>query len=71
MQKNAVKFSPIVGWAAVCNGYINASPDLQVVVDKVEKAGGKLLAPRVEIPAGFIAIIIDSEGNKVGLHAEK
>jgi predicted enzyme related to lactoylglutathione lyase len=51
--------------------YINASPDLQVVVDKVEKAGGKVLAPRVEIPAGFIAIIIDTEGNKVGLHAEK
>lgn len=51
--------------------YINASPDLQFVIDKVEKAGGKVLAPRVEIPAGFIAIIIDTEGNKVGLHAEK
>ena len=51
--------------------YINASPDLQLVIDKVEKAGGKVLAPRVEIPAGFIAIIIDTEGTKVGLHAEK
>jgi uncharacterized protein len=51
--------------------YINASPDLQVVIDKVEKAGGKVIVPRIEIPAGFIAIIIDTEGNKVGLHAEK
>ncbi|THU41599.1 VOC family protein [Niastella caeni] len=51
--------------------YINASPDLQLVVDKVEKAGGKVIVPRMEIPAGFIAIIIDTEGNKVGLHAEK
>ena len=51
--------------------YINASPDLQVVVDKVEKAGGKVIVPRMEIPAGFIAVIIDTEGNKVGLHAEK
>ena len=51
--------------------YINASPDLQLAVDKVEKAGGKVIVPRMEIPAGFIAIIIDTEGNKVGLHAEK
>ncbi len=51
--------------------YINASPDLQTVVDKVEQAGGKVIVPRMQIPAGFIAVIIDSEGNKVGLHAEK
>ncbi|HUP12682.1 MAG TPA: VOC family protein [Niastella sp.] len=51
--------------------YINASPNLQLVVDKVEKAGGKVIVPRMEIPAGFIAIIMDSEGNTVGLHAEK
>lgn len=51
--------------------YINASPSIQTVLDKVEKAGGKVIAPRIQIPAGFIAIIIDSEGNKVGLHAEQ
>jgi len=51
--------------------YINASPDLQQVVDRVEKAGGKVVVPRIEIPAGYIALIIDSEGNKVGLHAEQ
>jgi uncharacterized protein len=50
--------------------YINASPSLQTVLDKVEKAGGKILTGKIAIPAGFIAMILDSEGNKVGLHAE-
>ncbi len=50
--------------------YINASPDIQIVLDKVEQTGGKILVPKTKIPAGFIAIIIDSEGNKIGLHAE-
>lgn len=51
--------------------YINASPHIQTVLDKVEQAGGKILAPKTVIPAGFIAIIMDTEGNKVGLHAEQ
>ena len=51
--------------------YINASPNIQTVLDKVEQAGGKVIAPKMQIRAGFIAIIIDSEGNKVGLHAEQ
>jgi predicted enzyme related to lactoylglutathione lyase len=51
--------------------YINASPAIQTVLDKVEKAGGKIIVPRTAIPAGFIAIMIDTEGNKVGLHAEQ
>jgi predicted enzyme related to lactoylglutathione lyase len=51
--------------------YINASPSIQTVLDKVEKAGGKVILPRTKMPAGFIAVIIDSEGNKIGLHAEE
>ncbi len=50
--------------------YINASPTLQEVLNKVEPAGGKIIIPRTQIPAGFIAVIRDIEGNKVGLHAE-
>ncbi|MFB6455534.1 VOC family protein [Chitinophaga sp. Hz27] len=50
--------------------YINGSPDIHTVLEKVEKAGGKIILPRTPIPAGFIALIIDSEGNRVGLHAE-
>jgi predicted enzyme related to lactoylglutathione lyase len=51
--------------------YINASPGIQTVLDKVVQAGGKIIAPKTLIPAGYIAIIIDTEGNKIGLHAEK
>jgi predicted enzyme related to lactoylglutathione lyase len=51
--------------------YINASPNIQAVLDKVAQAGGKVIAPKTQIAAGFLAIIIDSEGNKVGLHAEQ
>lgn len=51
--------------------YINASPDIQIVLDKVEKAGGKIVVPKTALPFGSIAVIIDSEGNRIGLHAEK
>lgn len=51
--------------------YINASPNIQAVLDKVKHAGGQIISPKIQIPPGFIAIIIDTEGNKVGLHAEQ
>ncbi|MBB6499367.1 VOC family protein [Pedobacter cryoconitis] len=51
--------------------YINASPAIQTVLDKVEQAGGKIITPKMQIPPGFIAVIMDSAGNRIGLHAEK
>jgi predicted enzyme related to lactoylglutathione lyase len=51
--------------------YINASPNIQLVLDRVEKAGGKIVVPKTVLPFGSIAVIIDSEGNKIGLHSEK
>ncbi len=51
--------------------YINASPYIQSILDKVEQAGGKILMPKTKMNAGFIAIILDSEGNRIGLHAEQ
>ena len=50
--------------------YLNASPLLSVAVDKVAAAGGKVIQAPNKIPAGNIAIILDTEGNRVGLHAE-
>lgn len=50
--------------------YINASPEIQRVLERVESAGGKILVPKTKIPPGFIAVIMDSEGNRIGLHAE-
>ena len=51
--------------------YLNANPDVQNVLDKVESAGGKIFVPKTQISPefGFMGIIIDSEGNRVGLHS--
>jgi predicted enzyme related to lactoylglutathione lyase len=52
--------------------YLNANPKIQPVVDRVEAAGGKVVMPPMEISPeiGKMAFIIDSEGNKVGIHAQ-
>ena len=50
--------------------YLNASPFIQTVIDKIVPAGGNVVLPKTKIPAGYISIFIDTEGNKVGLHAE-
>ena len=51
--------------------YLNGNPDLQKVLDKVETAGGKIMVPKTEISPeyGFMAVIIDTEGNRIGLHS--
>lgn len=51
--------------------YLNANPDLQQVLDKVEAAGGKIMVPKTEISPeyGFMGVFIDSEGNRIGLHS--
>jgi uncharacterized protein len=50
--------------------YLNCGEDLSPVLGRVEGAGGKVLVPKTDIsPHGFFAFILDSEGNKVGLHS--
>ncbi|NIQ05072.1 MAG: VOC family protein, partial [Candidatus Korarchaeota archaeon] len=51
--------------------YLNANPDLQKVLDKVEGSGGKISIPKRLITEdnGYMAVIIDSEGNRVALHS--
>jgi predicted enzyme related to lactoylglutathione lyase len=51
--------------------YLNADPSLDAVLARVERAGGKVAVPRTGLPGdmGSFAHIIDSEGNRVGLHA--
>jgi len=42
--------------------------DIDKVLSKVEKLGGKIIRPKWEIPSvGMVAIIADSEGNSIGL----
>ena len=52
--------------------FLNGDPDLQVMLDRVEGAGGKILVPRTAIgmDAGYFAMIADTEGNTVGLHSQ-
>ncbi len=51
--------------------YLNGNPDLQSVLDKVEAAGGKIMVPKMNISPeyGFMAVILDTEGNRIGLHS--
>lgn len=53
--------------------YLNANPDLQLVLNRIEQAGGKITMPKVLIneETGCMAFFIDTEGNLVGLHSNK
>ena len=51
--------------------YLNANPDVQNVLDKIEAAGGKIVVPKTQISAefGHMAVFVDTEGNRVALHS--
>ena len=51
--------------------YLNANPDLQLVVDRIEAAGGQVSMPKtfIDEQTGYMAFFIDSEGNSMGLHS--
>lgn len=51
--------------------YLNANPDVQLVLDKVETAGGKVMVPKTEISPDFghMGVFIDTEGNRIALHS--
>jgi uncharacterized protein len=52
--------------------YLNAGPSIQACLDRVVAAGGSIVIGKTALPPGmgYFAHIIDSEGNKVGLHSE-
>ncbi len=42
--------------------YLNGNPDLQKVLDRIEKAGGKITMPKTSIGEnGFMAFFMDTE----------
>ncbi|MCL4109114.1 UNVERIFIED_CONTAM: hypothetical protein GTU68_031026 [Idotea baltica] len=51
--------------------YLNGGDDLQIVLDKVEKNGGKIIVPKTlhADESGYFALFLDTEGNKMGLHS--
>jgi predicted enzyme related to lactoylglutathione lyase len=52
--------------------YLNANPDLSMILDRVEDFDGEVVLPKTQISPeyGYMAFFIDSEGNRVGLHSQ-
>lgn len=52
--------------------YLDATGKLDACIGRVGKAGGRVITPKIDIgDPGHIAIVCDSEGNVVGLHAPR
>ncbi|MFC1558552.1 VOC family protein [candidate division KSB1 bacterium] len=48
------------------------APDIEGVLERTREKGGQVLREKSGIGEyGFIAIILDSEGNRIGLHARE
>ncbi len=52
--------------------YLNAAPNIDAWLGRVAAAGGSIAFPKFTLPDGngYIAHIVDSEGNRLGLHIE-
>jgi predicted enzyme related to lactoylglutathione lyase len=53
--------------------YLGAGASLDAVLDRLAPAGGRVATPKTVLPGdmGCFAHIVDSEGNRVGLHAAR
>ncbi len=51
--------------------YLNGNPDIQLVLNRIEKSGGKITMPKtlIDEQSGYMAFFADTEGNNVGLHS--
>jgi predicted enzyme related to lactoylglutathione lyase len=51
--------------------YLNGGDNLQPILDKVEKNGGKIIVQKTAHAdeSGFFALFLDTEGNKLGLNS--
>jgi uncharacterized protein len=52
--------------------YLNANPSIDAIIGKIEQAGGKMMMPKMQISPeiGYMAFFVDTEGNRVALHAQ-
>ena len=50
-----------------------SSADVQIELDRVEDAGGKIVRPKTQISpeVGYMGVFSDSEGNRIALHSRK
>lgn len=51
--------------------YLNGNPDVQIILNRVEGAGGKIVVPKTQISPeyGYMGVFIDTEDNRIGLHS--
>lgn len=51
--------------------YLDANPDVNIVLNRVETAGGKVLVPKTQISEdyGYMGMFQDTEGNRIALHS--
>ena len=53
--------------------YLNADNNITGMLEKIKSAGGEILTPKTKLSDqfGFIAIFLDTEGNRIVLHSPK
>lgn len=53
--------------------YLNANGNLNIILERIELAGGRIVMPKTHIneESGFFAIFIDPEGNKLALYSSE
>jgi len=53
--------------------FTSRTGDIKDELSRIEKAGGKILKPKTKISKdhGFMALFLDTEGNRVALHSVK
>ncbi len=53
--------------------YLNANPDVNVVLDRATAAGGRIIVPKTLIApdTGYYAFLVDTEGNRIALHSNR
>jgi len=68
LHSGATMLHPAAGGTLV---YLDCNPSLDAALERTWSAGGRVVAPRQELPPGMgcIAHIEDVAGNRVGLHA--
>ncbi len=68
-----VKGEPYVPNMNGTTAYLNGGDDLNTILNKVDTAGGRVILPKTQISPefGYMALFLDTEGNKIGLHSMK
>ncbi len=53
--------------------YMNANPDLNLVLDRAAQNGGRVIVPKTLISSdvGYYSFIVDTEGNRISLHSDR